>query len=227
MDLWTIPNRVARPLYSYADADCLAEVSRGTSKRWLTGYVYVNPQGERVERPPVTAGIKDHGAVSFIDLIEIVAIGGLKEVGFTLNQIRKIVAECQSELGVPRPLTTLKFKTDGREIFVSEGDTLLGLGRRKGQRAWNDILGPFLEELDYYEAFASRWWPLGKDKPIVVDPDYGYGLPTVVNSGVRTEIILERFEAGDLQKQIAEDFNLAPEEVERALQFELKTRAAA
>ena len=89
-----IPDRVARPLYSYADADRLAAVSRGTSKRWLMGYVYLNPRGDRVERPPITPGLEDHGFVSFIDLIEIVAIGRLKDVGFTLNTIRNIVKDC-------------------------------------------------------------------------------------------------------------------------------------
>jgi uncharacterized protein (DUF433 family) len=226
MSSWKIPDRIARPLYSYVDADRLAEVSRGTSKRWLTGYAYLNPSGQRVERPPVTPGIDERGAVAFIDLIEVVAIGGLKTIGFTLNQIRKLVKECQEELGVPRPLTALKFKTDGRDIFVSQGDDLLGLGKRRGQRAWNEILGPFLKELDYSQAFVSRWWPLGKDKPIVVDPDYGYGLPVVANTGVRTEIIRERFESGDLEPQIADDFNLTVEEVARALQFEMKTSAA-
>jgi hypothetical protein len=77
MDRSEIPDRVGRPLYSYADADRLAGVSRGTSKRWLEGYVYLNPQGERVERTPVAPSLDDHGAVSFVDLIEIVAIGGL------------------------------------------------------------------------------------------------------------------------------------------------------
>ena len=226
MNSGRIPDRIARPLYSYADADRLAGVSRGTSKRWLTGYAYLNPQGDRVERPPITSGLEDHGYVSFIDLIEIVAIGGLKGHEFTLNQIRLIVKDCQDLLGVPRPLTTLRFKTDGYEIFVNQGDALLGLGKKKGLRAWNQILEPFLKDLDYTGAFVSRWWPRGKDKPIVVDPDYGYGLPVVADSGVRTEIILERFQAGDLKEQIAQDFNLDPIEVERALQFELKTPAA-
>jgi hypothetical protein len=87
MSAMKIPDRVARPLYSFADADRLAGVSRGTSKRWLAGYVYVNPHGELVRRPPITPGTEGPGAVSFIDLIEIVAIGGLKSIGFTLIQI--------------------------------------------------------------------------------------------------------------------------------------------
>jgi uncharacterized protein (DUF433 family) len=178
-----------------------------------------------VRRPPVTTGLDRDGTVSFIDLIEVVAIGRLKELGLPLSEIRKIVAECQEDLGYSRPLTSLKFKTDGKETFVSFGDQLLGLRKRRGQRAWNEILEPFLEELDYRDAYASRWWPMGRDKPIVIDPDYGFGLPVVAKSGVRTEILLERFEAGDSVEQIADDFNLNAADVKEAIDYE-KTRAA-
>ncbi len=94
-------------------------------------------------------------------------------------------------------------------------------------RAWTDVLEPFLHDLDYDAELelANRWWPLGKVIPIVVDPDYGYGFPVIVKSGVRTEIILERFQAGDLEDQIAKDFNVERIEVERALQFELNRAA--
>lgn len=216
---------VTLPRYGFADADHLAGVSRGTSRRWLSGYAYTRQAGWRVSRPPITPGAANHAAVSFIDLLEIVAIGRLKEFGFSLSRIRQLVSNCQELIGVSRPLTTLKFKTDGQEIFVDKGDVLLEVGRRKGMQAWNEILEPFLRDLDYTAGLASRWWPLGKDKPIVIDPEYGYGFPVVANSGVRTEIILERFRASDLEAQIARDFNLQPIEVERALQFEL-TRAA-
>ena len=220
-----IPQRVARPLYSYADVDRLAEVSRGTAKRWLKGYAYKTSEGEVVNRPPVTTGVRRDEAVSFIDLIEVVAIGSLKKLGLTVAEIRKIVAECQQDLDSPRPLTSLKFKTDGRDIFVSMDSQLRGLRKHRNQQAWSEVLEPFLEELDYTDAYASRWWPLGKEKPIVVDPDYGFGLPVVSRSGVRTEIIFERAEAGDSVEQIADDFNLAVPDIEEALRYE-KTRAA-
>ena len=120
----------------------------------------------------------------------------------------------------------MTFKTDGREIFVERSDeVLLAVGRKKGMQAWHEVLAPFLDDLDYADNLARRWWPLGHDKPIVVDPEYGYGLPVVADSGVRTEIIRERFEAGDLKEQIARDFNLDPIAVERALQFELQRAA--
>ena len=217
--------RLTLPRYSFAEADRLADVSRGTARRWLSGYTYRDTAGRPVKVPPITSGVTDDGAASFLDVIEIVAIGGLKRAGFSTRAIRQIVRNCQEILGVECPLTTLKFKVGGREVFVDRGDVLVEVGRRKRMQAWNEVLAPFLASLDYTNDVASRWWPLGKAAPIVVDPDFGYGLPVVAGSGVRTEIIRERAEAGDLIQQIASDFNLDCTEVERALQFELKRAA--
>ena len=218
---------LARPLYGYAEADYLAGVSRGTSRRWLSGYAY-QFNGVLVQQPPITPQTeheREPGA-SFLDLVEIVAIGRLKEVGFSLPLIRKIVRNCQELLAEPRPLATLRFKVGGRDIFVRLGDTLLEGGKRKGLQAWTQVLDPFLEDLDYVEEVASRWWPLGHDARIVVDPEYGHGLPVIRDSGVRTEIIAERFKVGELRDAIADDFGLEPNEVDQALQFELTRRAA-
>lgn len=222
---------VEEPRYGFAEADYLAHVSRGTSRRWLAGYSYRGTSGDVVHLPPVgRRSAKDaDGTVSFIDLVEVVAIGGLKDAGFSLTHIRKIVTTCEELLGVARPLTTLTFKTGGREIFVDmgEGRLIEVLGRR-GRQAWTEVLAPFLQTLEYENDLARRWWPLGQQGPVVVDPAFAYGLPVIKNTGVRTEILFERFEAGELFEEIAEDFNLEARDVQLAIQFEatrLKTAA--
>ena len=217
-----------RPLYSFADADYLANVSRGTAKRWLEGYTYSDTRGQRVVRPPVTPGVQraeEQEIVSFTDLVEIAAIGRLKEMGFSLRMVREIVLNCQEILEVPRPLATLRFKTGGREVFVNREDVLIEVGRKKRMQAWIQVLEPFLEELEYAGELVARWWPLGRSALVVIDPEYGFGFPVVERSGVRTEIILERFKAGDLNEQISADFNIEPLHVARALQFELQRAA--
>ena len=225
-DTLAIPPYLTRPLYGFADADYLANVSRGTARRWLAGYAYHDTHGQRVVQPPVTPGVQGEESVSFADLVEIAAIGRLKEVGFSLRMIREIVRNCQEILGVPRPLATLRFKMGGREIFVDRGDVLLEVGQKKRMQAWNEVLKPFLQELDYdANQLVARWWPLGRSTPVVIDPQYGFGFPVVAKSGVRTEIILERFRAGDLKEQISADFNIEQVHVERALQFELQRAA--
>lgn len=214
--------RLYVPRYSYADADRLAGVSRGTSSRWLSGYTYRNESGEPARVLPITTGVEDADAASFLDLVEVVAIGGLKKAGFSMKEIRQIVRNCQEMLDVPRPLATLDFKVGGHEVFVERAGVLVEVGRRKREQAWREVLEPFLDSLDYTHELASRWWPLGKCEPVIVDPDYGYGYPVIEDSGVRTEIIRERALAGDRNEQIARDFNLSLLQVERALAFELK-----
>lgn len=216
-----MPDALVAPLYSYADADRLAVVSRGTAKRWLTGYARRGPDGEQRVIAPVSQGsAASDGAVSFADLIEIVAIGRFRELGISIRGVRTIVDACRTDFGVDHPLSTLRFKADGRDVFVHSGTDLRSVLRNRGQLAWDEILGPFLETLDYREGFAVRWWPRGRNAGVTIDPEYGFGLPVVEGSGVRTEIVLERVRAGDSPSEIAYDFGITPEQVESALRFE-------
>ena len=218
-----------RPLYSYAEADRLARVSRGTSNRWVKGYKYRNDEGERVAQPPMTAGPegKTEGGVSFFDLIGIKAIDGLRKRRFGTRKIRDVIRYCQDELGVDYPFATQEFKTDRRRIYMDAGDGRLleVLGGQRGAQAWDRVLDPFLKDLDYQNDLARRWWPLGKDGLVVVDPVYGFGSPVIVNSGLRTELVAEREEAGDEPEVIAYDFNLTLRQVESALELEHKLAA--
>ncbi len=220
-----VAKRLDRPLYSYAEAAYVAHVARGTARRWLAGYTDRRAGRVKASPPPATLGREDVGAVSFLNLVEIVAIGRLKEVGYSLHQIREIVHNCQPILKVPRPLISLRFKTDGREIFVDRGAALLEVGRRKGSLAWTEVLEPFLQDLDYADQVAHRWWSLGHDGEVLIDPEFGFGLPVIAGSGVRTETILEQFQAGESTARIAKDFNVSTAQVERALRFEVQRAA--
>ena len=212
------------PIYSYAEADRLANVTRGTSKRWIEGYKYRNEDGTVILRPPVSAPDgREEGGVSFVDLIEVVAIGGLKEVGFSLPRIRTIVRDCEEIFGVQYPIASHRFETDGRELFVQHEGLLVGVLKRKWETAWRELLSPFLKQLEYRDGLAARWWPLGRDIPVVIEPQYGFGLPVVEGTGFRTEIIAERFEH-ELEHEIAEEFGISALEVKRALQFEISRR---
>lgn len=221
----SIGDILSRPLYSYAEADRIARVSRGTSRRWLRGYKYWYSEEER-NQPPVTPESGHEGGVSFIDLIEVVATDRLRLNGFSLTKVRQINELCQFHLKTDRPLVTETFKFEGEDIFVKVGEGyLLNVGLQRGMQAWDEVLDPFLETLDYEEHLARRWWPEGKDVPIVVDPDYGFGLPIVSGTGIRTEDIAERSEAKEPPEEIADDFGIEVYQVEAALRYELSEAA--
>lgn len=203
----------------------LARLVPQTARRWLQGYAFRH-EGQPRRMPPVGGVPGTTAGVSFLDLIELVAIRGLKEMGFSLRGIRLVVDNCRSALAIERPLVMLRFSVAGRDVFVESGAALVEVGRHRGQAAWHEVIEPYLESLDFGDVFAERWWPLGRGSNVVVDPEFGFGLPVVAGSGVRTETLLERFRAGDLAATIADDFQLREKDVERALQFEVTRRAA-
>jgi uncharacterized protein (DUF433 family) len=214
-----------RPLYGFAESDRLAGVTRGASRRWLKGYRYWYADESRMALP-ITPERDQPDGVSFVDLVEVIAIGKLRQRGFSLRRIRQVNEYCQLALNRDRPLVTETFKTDGRQVFeMAQGGFLLDVLHGQGTQAWDEVLDPFLETLDYEDVLARCWWPRGKEEPIVVDPDYGFGLPVVSGSGVRTEIVAERFRAGDAKEEIAYDFGLDPRGTEAALRYELPNAA--
>jgi len=217
---------LVRGLYSYAEADRLAGVSRGTSKRWLEGYRHRRTDGVTSSPAISTAGGRhEPGAVSFVDLVEVVVISGLRR-WFSPQGIRQIVEDCEHVLGTHYPLASHQFETDGREIYVRRSDVLVGLLRRKWETAWRELLEPFLEQLDYRGELAARWYPLGRSASVVIDPEYGFGLPVITGTGFRTEIVAERFEH-EREDEIADDLGVSVSQVQDALRFELARRKAA
>jgi uncharacterized protein (DUF433 family) len=217
---------VKRPLYSFAEADRIVRVSPGTSRRWLKGYSFWWG-GERHKMPPVTPGLGEQEAVAFVDLMEVAAVSKLRKKGFSFKRIRQINAYCRLYLKERRPLVTQKFKVAGQDIFLDEDfDVLVDVGREAGMLAWREVLEPFLEDVEYENELARRWWPLGKERMVVVDPDYGFGLPVIQGTGVRTEIIAERHRAGDSIDEIAYDFDVTPRQINDALRWEMPKQAA-
>lgn len=217
---------VNRPLYSFAEADRIARVTPNTSRRWLKGYHFWHG-GVRREMPPVTPTTKTREAVTFVDLMEVATIGQLRKKGFSFKRIRQINAYCRLYLKEPRPLVTQEFKVAGQDIFLDvDFDILVEVGREAGMLAWREVLQPFLEDVEYENDLVRRWWPLGREHMVVVDPDYGFGLPVVEGTGVRTEIIAERHRAGDSTEEIAYDFDVTPEQINDALRWEIPKKAA-
>jgi uncharacterized protein (DUF433 family) len=218
---------ITRPLYSFAETDRIARVTPGTSARWLKGYHYWYSPDEQRMSPSVTPGGGSQEAASFVDLMEVATIGKLRDKGFSLKRIRQINAYCRVYLRASRPLVTEKFRITGQDIFVHDQDfgVLVNVGREAGMRAWEEVLEPFLHDVEYEQELVRRWWPLGKTVGVVVDPDYGFGLPVIEGTGVRTEIIAERKRAGDSTEEITYDFGVTPHQIEDALRWEMPVAA--
>ena len=74
----------------------------------------------------------------------------------------------------------------------------------------------FLDKVEFNDAggFAERLFPLGRNKPTVLDLDRGFGEPTVPTVGVRTEILAELVGSGEEPRRVAEVYAMSVSAVE-------------
>jgi uncharacterized protein (DUF433 family) len=163
--------------------------------------------------------------LTFSDLIEVRFLDAFRRHGVKWKAIRTAAKRAKELLGRHHPFSTRIFKTDGRsiiaEISKSTGDKVL-LNLVNNQFEFEKVVSPFLfSGLEFDELQeVERWWPLGTDRHIVIDPQIGFGAPIVSKSAVPTHILYLAFKAERDKEFVANWFNVAEAEVSDAVEFE-------
>jgi uncharacterized protein (DUF433 family) len=65
----------------------------------------------------------------------------------------------------------------------------------------------------------------GDTRVVVLDPRLAFGRPVVVPASVKTDVIRDRFRAGDSIAEMAQDYRVEPSVIEEALRFEQRLAA--
>jgi uncharacterized protein (DUF433 family) len=72
---------------------------------------------------------------------------------------------------------------------------------------------------------AKRYWPMGKQYSIVVDPNNSFGQPVIKGTNITVYSILNYINAGESLESISRILEIDPKSVKDVLSF--KTRLAA
>lgn len=208
-----------QPMYSFTEVAHLSHVSVSTVRNWLLGYT--NEQGEvgpLFRRPP-----EEGKACSFLQLIEIVVAAKFRKAEHkSFKTVRLAYDNAQRLHRLAYPFASMELKAIGGHIvhiMRIPGASLQALDQPE-QFTIPDLVQETLGQLEYEYELATRWYPIGKQIPIVVDPRIGAGLPTIEGSGVTIQVIRKRWkEARQTFKFIAKDFELDEDVVEKALQY--------
>jgi uncharacterized protein (DUF433 family) len=213
-------------IYSVAEASKLAGVSRERIRRWLQGY---RSNLRKKNYAPLWPGqlprIDNKLALGFLDLIEVKWVDAFLDRGVSWAMIHK-AREKAGKLypHVSHPFCTRQFVTDGRQIFIELHDetgegSLLEIAT--DQQVFAQITRPFLQQFDFKDgALPERWWPLGKDGHVVVDPRKNFGQPTIFKEGVPTQTLARSFKANGSIEEVARWYEISPKSVREAVDYE-------
>ena len=226
------PTYVNMGIYTIAEASRLTGISKDRIRRWLRGY-HSELRGKNY--PPLwesqLPSVENKVALGFLDLIEVKFVNSFLNAGVSWPVIHKAREKAKSIYAeTDHPFCTKQFVTDGRQIFrdlhAETGENCLE-EIATDQRVFTEIIKPFLKELEFRDGTVlERWWPLGKDRHIVIDPRKNFGQPTIVTEGIPTQNLARSYKAnGSSLEEVATWYEISPDSVRQAVEYELSLAA--
>lgn len=209
-------------IYTYSEAGKLTGLSSKRVRSWF--------QDRKVAGKPRGGGrvfqsdYGSEGVISFLDLIEVLVAGHMRELGISLIALRKAYAALRRYLNTQHPFSHQDLLTDGRKLFIyleQESQNRAELIEIVSQQhAIPQVLMPYLQRVDYDNASGlARQWNLSDE--IVIDPTRAMGKPIVRASAMPTAVLAAAYRAnGQDAERVADWYGVAPADVEAAVRFE-------
>jgi uncharacterized protein (DUF433 family) len=203
--------RLGIPAYQIGEAARYAQISPQTVAAW-----------RKIDRK-VLSEKHSRERLSYLQLIELAVVAAFRKAKFQLSEIRAAREFVKLSLNSAYPFAEFEFKRYGKSLFTeyeeAGGRRKLVKANQAGQLAWKELVGPLLQEFEYeHEGIAIRWHVVGRTSPVIIDPRISFGAPSI--KGTPTWIIKGRYDAGESDTAIAEDFELEVSSVREALKFE-------
>lgn len=223
-----------QPAYTASEAASILRLPSATLKAWCFGQTYRSPSGSLKRFQPVIRPTDPKARLlSFINLCELHILSAIRRHHkISLPKVRESVEFLRTRLGSDRPLIDREFKTNGIDLFVEHASKLLNVTRHQEAMRGDFELALARIERDRTGA-PVRLFPFSRSpvadgeqpRTVVIDPRLSFGRPVLARVAVATEIISDRFRAGDSIPELAQDYRVGEEEIAEAIRFEQRRAA--
>lgn len=228
------PDLLGKGIYNITNAARIVHAYPQSVRRWTEGYSY-NRRGKFRTSEPVllTPLLKydERSVLTFQQLIEILFVRLFISRGVKLPVIKAVAKRCSERFSTAHPFAVRGLQTDGKDIFLMNPSEVEGMtyaaaaeNLQHGQMVMPEIVKPYLLSLQYEDVDVARYWPLGNDRRIVLDPARAFGEAIDAQTGVPTRVMYGRYTAGDTIQQIASWYRVDTQAVTDAIAFETQIR---
>jgi len=205
-------------LYTVPDVANILNLNKILVRRWLKEY-WENQFGDKLGNF-ASWGKGRAKTVHFYTLIEFYVFFQLRKHGVSAQNIAKSHKIIGQELQTSFPFANSVILTDGKKIFYkTDGGVIINADKSK-QINISSIIEHFCHKIDFdKDRQALRYWPLGKDKNIVVDPHHQLGQPTIKNTNILAETIYSMYTSGEKVSFISSLYDLSETDVKASIEF--------
>lgn len=217
------------PTYSIGDAARYLRIPSSTIRSWTIGYSYPVKDGSNFFRPLIDLPLGNNKPylLSFTNLVEVHVLRAIRQHHkIQLNKVREALDFIDEKFKVPHPLAKEDFRTNGVDLFIERYGELINASSG-GRKELKEALNAHLERIEPDDSgLAIKLYPFTRsheaDNPrlVVIDPRIAFGRLTLAGTGIATNILKERFQAGDSMEELAEDYDCALPSIEEAIRCE-------
>lgn len=223
--LWEIP------LYTAADVSRFVRVPDSTIRAWAFGQKYEIDGRIQRFKPVLEVPDKSLKLLSFTNLVETHVLSILRRKrNIALPKLRIAIEYMRKYLNHPHPLAVSEFRTGGKDVFIEKAGLYIST-TTGGQAGLPIIIDKILDRIEYDKnEIASKLYLFTRPdilssqriqpKSIVVDPSICFGRPVIDKTRIRTEIIADRFRAGEDPDYLARDYDCDVHLINEAIRFE-------
>ena len=203
-------------LYTIPDVAKILRLDKTFVRRWLHEY-----WGNKFNNKSLSSwGTGRDKAIPFFTLIEFYVFYQLRRQGLSAQNIAKSHEIIGQELDTPFPFANSIILHDDKKIFYTiDGDSIINADRSK-QINFKSIIEQFCRKIDFdKDQLALRYWPLGKEKNIVVDPHHQLGQPTIKNTNILAETLYSMYTSGEKISFISSLYEVSESDVKASIEF--------
>jgi len=160
--------------------------------------------------------------INFKSLIQIMVFHELREKGHSKKTILNAFLAMVDLFGTKYPFADRidKILSSGSEIMLDLGGDQIVKADSTFQYAMKEILKDLVVKIDFdEEGKALRFYPLGLDYSIVIDPEIQFGSPTIKGTRVEIDNLVNFIESGDSIELVSDTFNITKKQVQDALAY--------
>ena len=211
------------PSYTIAEAARYVRLPPATLRSWVSGRGYLTKSGKSRFQPLFAVG-KGLSPLSFINLVEAHVLAAIRRTHqVPMHKIRSAIHWLEREFDSKHPLAEVRIKTDGLDLFVERLGNILSASEH-GQIVIRSVLERFLKRVEHDSSgMPSLFYPFTRESDIecpttiVINPSVGFGRPVIKGTRIGTNIISERYMAGESVQGLANDYNVQIPQIEEAI----------
>lgn len=212
-------------IYTIPEVAFILKLPVGKVRRWMTEFwdnKFSVKHGDKY-----SWGEGPAKATNFYTLIEFYVFYQLRILNISTNRIFKAHQDMAEQLNTAYPFASSKLLSDGKSILFTMEDGTIVEADNTRQTVFKQIIEQFCKKIEFSATdIAEKFYPLGKEKHIIVDPHHQFGQPVIEETNILAQTLYELYSAGESISFLSRLYDIKEADIQSAIElFTIKVAA--